>query len=354
MGTGKPLPRLPAEVVNRLRPVALAALLVGFLGGYSARFLSAEAEPRTALSTAVLRGEVLDHDGAVCEGAQVELREEGLPPRTLISDADGQFSFAQLPAGNFELRVMATGFRTEIVRGKLEPGSQILLPPVTMVPTSNSSVTVSGDPVVVAREELHAEEQQRVLGLLPNFTVIYDRNAPPLSPQQKFQLAARLLVDPYTVLTDGATAGMEQAENDYKAYGNGLSGYMLRFGATYGNDVTGTLIGGALMPSLLHQDPRYFWKGSGTKSSRVLYALTSSVICRGDNGRRQLNYSSLIGDFAAAGISNAYYPGSDRHSAGQIVASVGLAKVADAAENIFQEFVARHFTRKAPTYADAK
>jgi hypothetical protein len=72
------------------------------------------------------------------------------------------------------------------------------------------------------------------------------------------------------------------------------------------------MIGGAILPSLLHQDPRYFYQGTGTKKSRALHALSNSFVCKGDNGRRQPNYSSIGGDLASAAISNAYYPASNR------------------------------------------
>lgn len=331
----------------------LAILAFGFLGLLPG--LSAAQQP-AALPAApsTLAGVVVDHEGSVCQGAQVQLRSPGVPPRTTISEADGQFSFAQVPAGSYEIVVSAIGFAPQTVRGSIASGAILALTPVVLRPTSSSEVRVSGDPVEVATEELHAEEKQRVLGVVPNFDVIYDHNAPPLSSRQKYQLAARTLVDPYTVLIDGATAGYYQAAGDFKDFGNGALGYTRRFGVVYGGDVVGTMLGGAVMPSLLHQDPRYFYKGTGTKTSRVLYALASSVICKGDNGRKQFNYSSLSADFVAAGISEAYYPPNNRNSGAQIVENVGLGRAADAVQNLFQEFVVRRFTRRVPTYTNTK
>jgi hypothetical protein len=73
------------------------------------------------------------------------------------------------------------------------------------------------------------------------------------------------------------------------------------------------MIGSAILPALLKQDPRYFYKGTGTTRSRILYAIANSVMCKGDNGHWQVNYSGILGGAAAGGISNLYYPASDRN-----------------------------------------
>ncbi len=327
----------------------LAILALGFLGLLSC--VSAAQQPADLpAASSTLVGAVIDRDGSVCEGAHVQLRSPGVLPRTSISGADGQFSFAKVPAGGFVITVSAIGFASQTVRGSMASGAILSLAPVVLRPTSTSEVRVSGDPAEVAIEELHAEEKQRVLGVVPNFEVIYDYHAPPLSSRQKYQLAAHTLVDPYTVLIDGGTAGFYQAEGDFKDFGNGPAGYMRRFGVVYGDDVVGTMLGGAVLPSLLHQDPRYFYKGTGSKTSRALYAIASSVLCKGDNGRRQFNYSSISAGFVAASISEAYYPPNNRNSGLEIVENVGVGVAAAAVQNLFQEFIARHFTRKVPTY----
>jgi hypothetical protein len=299
-----------------------------------------------------LHGEVMDHDGEVCEGASVELRTSSGVQHSQISGNNGQFDFAPVPAGSFTLTVSAGGFVSATVTGTLSAGQALILPAIVLTPSSVvSEVRVSAaSPAEIATEDLHIEEKQRVLGIVPNFYVVYDRNAPPLSSKQKFQLAWRASYDPFTFASDGAAAGIEQAFGLYKGYGNGAAGYARRFGAAYGDDFIGDMIGGAILPSLLHQDPRYFYKGTGSKSSRLFYAVAASFICKNDNGRQQLNYSSIAGDFAAAGISNAYYPAGDRNSASAIVGSVALDKLSDSIQNIFQEFVARRFTPKLPSY----
>ncbi len=110
---------------------------------------------------------------------------------------------------------------------------------------------------------------------------------------------------------------------------------------------TSTLIGSAILPSLLKQDPRYFYKGTGSKRSRLLYAIANSVICKGDNGHWQANYSGILGGLASGGISNLYYPAKDR-DAGLTFQNFAIGLGATAAANILQEFVIRRFTSNAP------
>ena len=147
---------------------------------------------------------------------------------------------------------------------------------------------------------------------------------------------------------------MEQAQNHFRGYGQGAQGYAKRFGAGYADTVAGTFIGSAILPSLLKQDPRYFYKGTGSTSSRFLYALANAVICKGDNGRWQPNYSNVLGNLAAGGISNLYYPPQDRDGAGLTLENGAIGIGATAVSNIFQEFIIRKLTPKVPNNAPAK
>ena len=114
------------------------------------------------------------------------------------------------------------------------------------------------------------------------------------------------------------------------------------------------MIGGAVLPSLFKQDPRYFYKGTGTTRSRVLYAVSMSVICKGDNGHWQLNYSGILGGLAAGGISNAYYPASNRDGATLTFENALIGIAGSAVQNIFQEFLVRRLTPKVPNYEPSK
>jgi hypothetical protein len=207
----------------------------------------------------------------------------------------------------------------------------------------------------VAQAQLVDEEHQRVFGVLPNFYIVYAPDAPPLSAKQKFHLAWRTSIDPVTFLAAGFFAGIEQASDEFGGYGQGAQGYAKRFGASYADSFIGDMIGSALLPSLLKQDPRYFYKGTGTTRSRVLYALANSVMCKGDNGHWQVNYSGILGGAAAGGISNLYYPASDRNGWNLTFENTALGIAGSAVQNLFQEFLVRRLTPNVANYgASAK
>jgi hypothetical protein len=219
--------------------------------------------------------------------------------------------------------------------------------------TAVTEVRVVPTRTEVAEDQIKAQEKQRVLGVVPNFYVSYYHNAVPLNPRQKFELAWKTTVDPVSFGITGAIAGIQQAQNDFSGYGQGAQGYGKRFGAAYANLVASTYIGGAILPSLLKQDPRYFYKGSGSKRSRVLYAIANSVICKGDNGHWQPNYSNIVGSLAAGGISNLYYPAENRDGA-ETTFENGLIGIGEsAAVNLLQEFVIRKLTRNVPNQEPA-
>jgi hypothetical protein len=293
-----------------------------------------------------ISGTVVDRAGAVAVGAQVRLtREDQSPAQEVVSCENGQFSFADLPPGPFELTITAAGFETQKFSGALHPGDSYIVPEIRLaVAPVMTEVRVGLTPVEVALIQLKEEEKQRVLGFIPNFYVSYVPDPAPLAPKQKYQLAWKSITDPFTFLGAGALAGLQQASDDFAGYGQGAQGYAKRFGAAYADVVAGTFVGSAILPSVLKQDPRYFYKGSGSVRSRTLYALANSVICKGDNKRWQPNYSSILGSFASGGISYLYYPASDRNAT-QLVLQNSLIRIGESAfENVLQEFVFRKFT----------
>ena len=103
-------------------------------------------------------------------------------------------------------------------------------------------------------------------------------------------------------------------------------------------------MGGAVLPSLFHQDPRYFYKGTGTKKQRFFYAISRAVVTRGDNGRNQPNFAGVLGDLSAGAISNLYYPASDRQGGSVFIENSILAIAGDAMNDFVQEFFFNHFT----------
>ena len=163
-----------------------------------------------------------------------------------------------------------------------------------------------------AEREVKAEEKQRIGGILPNFNVVLNGHAAPLSASEKFNIAFHSVIDPATFGLAFLAGGYGELTDDHTGYGHGAAGYFKRVGAAYADNADGTLIGNAILPSLLHQDPRYYRKGEGTIKSRVVYAALATFICHGDNGRRQFNVSNVLGNFIAGAISNAYYPSNER------------------------------------------
>ena len=281
-------------------------------------------------------------DGAEIAGAEVVLSAAGDAAslaRKATTDANGFFRFDDVGPGSYQLTITSIGFATwvskEIV---LREGESYDVANIALrVALATTDVDVSFTRYDIAQEQLHAQEKQRVLGIFPNFYVSYIWKAVPLTTGQKFQLALREQVDPEAFAGAAFAAGLEMALGQYRGYGEGAKGFFTRTGAAYGDGFNSTLIAGAILPSLLHQDPRYFYKGTGSKRSRALYAISAVVICRGDNGRWQPNYSNVLGDFAAGGISNAYYPAGDR-GAGLTVVNTSIGLGLSAAGNIFQEF----------------
>jgi hypothetical protein len=172
--------------------------------------------------------------------------------------------------------------------------------------------TAPADGHAQAERELKQEEQQRMLGIVPAFTAVYNGHAVPLSSGQKFRLALADGVDPFDFATSALDAALEQQSNEFPEYGSGWTGYAKRFGASYADDFDGELWSEGILPSLLHQDPRYFRLGHGGFRRRLGYSLFTAVRCRGDNGKWQFNTSNIGGNLIAGAISNAYYPAADR------------------------------------------
>jgi len=307
-------------------------------------------------ASAGISGTVLDTNGDVISGARVTLTATGgAEEYVLLSGGNGEFAFSKLPPGTFKLTVTAPGMGNYVApEVPLLPGDMRLLPGVVLpIVASTTSVRVYADRNEIAEEQVHLALDQRVLGVLPNFYSTYDWNAPPLGPRQKFELAFRSVTDPVAFLGAGILAGVQQGNNSYPAFGQGVPGYAKRYAAAYANDISGRMLASAVLPSLFHQDPRYFYKGSGSIGSRALYAVSASVIARSDTGHWQPSYAHLLGTFAAGGLSNLYYPSASRGVSLTIMNGL-LATADNAANNLLREFVLRRLTPRASTDVNGK
>jgi hypothetical protein len=196
----------------------------------------------------------------------------------------------------------------------------------------------------LAHQQATAELQQRVLGIIPNFYVVYDKHPVPLTTKLKYEIAFKAGTDVVSLAGDFVLAGINQAA-DTPNYHQGSLGYAQRFGAVFADAFSNIIIGGAVLPSLLHQDPRYFYQGEGSGKSRLMHALSSPFICRGDNGHSEFNASSIGGDLISASLTNIYYPPSNR-GPGIVVSSALINTGGRVANAIVQEFILGKYTTR--------
>lgn len=312
--------------------------------------LSQSAQPESSQNTGTISGTVVDMNGDIITGVKVNLDGPARSDhREVVSNDNGAFAFDALkPNTPYQVSIEVKGFSrwtsSEIV---LTPGQQMFLTGIELkIEGAQTSVTVYGSTEQIAVEQVRIAEQQRVLGFIPNFYVVYDsENAVPLTARLKFKLALRVAVDPVTVAGVAFLAAINQAA-DTPDYVQGAKGYGQRFGAVAAGGASDILIGGAILPSLLHQDPRYFYQGTGTTKSRLRHALLSPFICKGDNGRWQPNYSTLGGDLASSALANTYYPESNR-SAGMVFQTFGINTAERLLSSIAQEFILAKLTPRA-------
>jgi hypothetical protein len=274
--------------------------------------------------------------------------------RTTVTNQTGSFHFAAVAPGNYTIAIVADGFAlwtaaSVVVRaGENQP----LISAVLQVASASTKVDVGLSSKELAVEQLKTEEKQRLLGVFPNYFVAYEPDAAPLNAAQKFQLGWKTILDPTTILSSAVVAGIQQARNSYHEFGQGMQGYGKRFGAQYADTVNGVIIGGVIMQAVFHQDPRYFYKGTGSFRSRALYAIATAFVRKGDNGRWQPDYSDVLGSLAAGEISTLYYPASSRTGL-RLFHDVLWGLGGSAANNLFEEFVSRKITTHVPKAAMA-
>lgn len=302
-------------------------------------------EPQTGM----ISGTVIDVDDATVPGATVSLEDPTLAdPQRVQTGDDGFFKLDHLNPGiPYHVTVSANGFADwispEVI---LRPGQYMYLTGIRLRIAAAVTTVTAVSPEELATEQVKAEEKQRVLGFIPNFYVVYDRNAVPLTPKLKFRLALKTSTDSVTFLGAAFLAGIDQAA-DTPDFQQGWKGYGQRWGAHYANGFTDIMIGGAVLPTLLHQDPRYFYMGpEHSNKERLLHALQNPFVCKGDNGHYQPNYSSLGGYLASGAIANTYYPDANR-GVGLVFTTVGTDVAADMANGLIQEFVLRKLTPAA-------
>src|SRR5581483_11507737 len=152
-------------------------------------------------------------------------------------------------------------------------------------------------PVTPSAPSAPEQLPKHIFGIIPNYRSHASfQQSTPLTVREKFEIAARDSYDPGTLLLTGMFAGIGLANNSTPSYGHGMAGYGCYYGSTYGDLMIGNMMTGAVYPSLLHQDPRYFRKGTGRAWSRFGYAVSQVFITHGDNRQTQFNVSELAGN----------------------------------------------------------
>ncbi len=290
--------------------------------------------------TGSISGYVVDTDGAAIPHAKVNA-VGGSPSGlyTVTTDNSGFFRILDLKPGfSYKLIVESKGFGTgTVTTDPLAAGADFAVTGLTLKPAADVNVTAASAREVALEVESE-EEHQRVLGVIPNFYMVYSRSDEvPLPTGLKYRLAFRAIIDPVTITGSALLAGVDQAVNT-PAYGQGARGFGQRMGANYAGVTSDFLIGSAVLPSLLHQDPRYYYQGAGTPRSRFLHALSIPVLCKGDNGHTQLNISSIGGDLASGALSELYYPSVNR-GPGLLAKSTLSVTAVRFVNAILQEFV---------------
>lgn len=313
------------------------------IGGLSPALAAQEARSPGTISAAIV-----DDTGAAISGAAVILSHDALPRgMEAVSGEDGRFSFAQVPPGGFSLRVSAPGFAGRTISGVLAAGEASTLPSIRLTLSADAVVVdVTPSRFELAERQIQEQEQQRILGVVPNFFVSYNPDAAPLAASQKFELSWKSRLDPFQFASVALIAGVQHARNDFSGFGDGPEGYAKRYGAAYANVWTRSLMTQVLLPSLFKQDPRYFYKGTGSKTSRVAYAVSRAVVGKGDNGRSQPNYSGILGSLAAGGLSNLYYPADDRRGLRLTLENAAISIGGAAAAHVAQEFLLKRVTSR--------
>ena len=323
-------------------------LLMSFLAGGLALVgpASAQSTEGTNLTRGSIQGTVVDVSGDPVSDAAIVLNGPASERLAAIAKDDGSFAFPEVKPATYQVTITAEGFAEWNDAVTVEPGQVKTLSDIKLrILAVHRAVTVTYSSQEVAVQQLKSEEQQRILRFIPNMYVTYEAHPEPLTTKMKFHLAYKSLTDPVFFIRTSAWAGVSQARNKPEEWRQGAEGYGKRLGAGFADGAIGGLMSNAILPSLLHQDPRYFYQGSGTKKSRAVHAMLAPFICKGDSGAWQPNYSQWGGSLIGYSISTAYYPSSDR-TASHIFGTFGMDMGLHVVGSLAQEFILAKFTSK--------
>jgi hypothetical protein len=312
------------------------------LFGLSSSLIAQEAHPAasaTDASTAAIPDAPQPQiELADAQSGQIPAQQQPAANPAPNANASGQSQSAQQAAASSDPPADANGSGVKPVATQPCPDSQ----------SSSQQPCSEKTQKEKAEEQLKEQEHQRVAGIMATFNTTQNRDAVPLSAGQKFRLFFRSATDPWPFGLSAVVAGINQAADAEPEWGQGMQGYAKRFGAGYSDYFIGNFFGNAVLPAVLHEDPRYFQKGSGSFTSRFLWAAASTVWCKRDRGTWGPNWANVGGNLIGAAIGRAYYPASERTVSDTI--SDGLTVSAEGivgAEVIeFWPDMLRHYRRK--------
>ncbi len=298
---------------------------------------------------ASITGVVVDPSGAAVGNASVTLLlADGTVVRSVDSGRRGEFNFEGVQEGSYRVTVRSPGFAaysSELMH--LSAGQQLdLANTMLAVAVADTDIQVNAFDTTVADAQIKAETSQRVFGIIPNFYVSYISNPAALTTRQKYHLFFRDTFDPESFAGTAIGAEIQQLNGDFAGYGYGGSGYAKRYAALFGDGLFNDALSHAVFPSLLHQDPRYFYQGTGTKKSRLKHALSFAFVTRSDDGRTVANYSYILGNLGSGALSNLYYPHANR-GVGLVFANAGLGVAGQAGGAVVEEFISTFVTTNA-------
>src|SRR5271169_1676729 len=308
---------------------------------------SAQSTEAANTKTGSVLGTAVDLSDDPVSDAAVVLQGPAGDRLAAVTKEDGSFAFPNVTPGIVYLvTVTAEGFAEWSSSVTVEPGQVKTVADIKLrILAVQRAVTVSYSEKEVAAQEFKAEEKQRIFRFIPNPYVVYEPHPEPLTTKMKFELAYKDLTHPVFFARTAAWAGVQQA-NDTPKYRQGAKGYGERLGVGLADASTEGLIGNAILPSLLHQDPRYFYQGTGTKWSRARHAILAPFVCKGDNGASQPNYSTWGGSLIASSISTTYYPDSNR-GPGHVFRGFGIGMALHVGGSLAQEFIFDKFTSRS-------
>ena len=181
--------------------------------------------------------------------------------------------------------------------------------------------------------------EEHILGVVPNYNTVETPSAypGPLAVKEKFKLAAEDAFDPFSWVVTGLYAAAEQWNLQDREFGQGMEGYGQRYGALFADQAISSYLSEAMVPALLHEDPRFFRSGTGSFWKRAGYAMSRVLVTRTDAGTWRFNNSEIAGNMLAAALGDLYHAPSDR-GAGEVMERFSLSVVSDAGFNVLKEF----------------